>query len=192
MVIILSRHGESEYNVENRIGGNPSLSLNGVKYAKSLGNFCTNNSNWVPKTCITSTKKRTIETCSYIENYMKSIDQYPELDEINAGVAEDLTYEEFSRDYPIENIHRNQNKLSYRYPNGESYEDLIQRTAPIVNAILTKKKDVFIVAHRAVIRTLIYNFLGGDIQQIPNIDIPLHKIIIIKDGYISLIDIEKQ
>ena len=192
MVIILSRHGQSEYNVENRIGGDSSLSCDGVKYAKSLGNFCTKNSNWVPKMCITSTKKRTIQTCSYLNDYMNSIDQYPELDEIDAGIAEDFTYEEFAAKYPNQEFKRNQNKLSYRYLNGESYEDLIQRTAPIVNAILTKKKDVFIVAHRAVIRTLIYNFLGGDIQQIPNIDIPLHKIIIIKDGYISLIDIEKQ
>ena len=48
MLILLTRHGESEYNLENRIGGDPKLSLNGVKYAESLGEFCDNN-NWVPK-----------------------------------------------------------------------------------------------------------------------------------------------
>ena len=34
--IYLSRHGESNYNVENRIGGNPGLSSAGLKYAKTL------------------------------------------------------------------------------------------------------------------------------------------------------------
>lgn len=37
-VIYISRHGESMYNLENRIGGNPSLSPQGMKYAKALGN----------------------------------------------------------------------------------------------------------------------------------------------------------
>lgn len=35
-IIYLSRHGESAYNSENRIGGNPNLSAKGVKYAKAL------------------------------------------------------------------------------------------------------------------------------------------------------------
>lgn len=188
-MIILSRHGESEYNLENRIGGDSSLSSDGVKYAKRLCNFCLNNSDWVPKTCITSTKKRTIQTCSYLKDYMISIDQYPELYEINAGIAEDFTYEEFAALYPDEEFKRSQDKLNYQYPKGESYQNLIDRTKPIANAIFTKNKDVFIVAHRAIIRTLIYHFLGGDKNVIPILDIPLHKIIIIKDGYMSLFDI---
>ena len=191
MLILLTRHGESEYNLENRIGGDPKLCLNGVKYAESLGEFCDKN-NWVPKTCITSTKKRTIETCKYLENHMNSIDQYPELDEINAGIGEDLTYEEFSEKYPEENEKRKVNKLSYIYPEGESYEDLILRTEPLANAVKNKGKDVFIVAHRAIIRTLIFHFLGCDKNIVPTIDIPLHKIIAIKDGHMVLLDIEKQ
>lgn len=37
--IWLTRHGESEYNVQNRIGGDPSLTLNGRGYAKALTRF---------------------------------------------------------------------------------------------------------------------------------------------------------
>jgi hypothetical protein len=36
--IYLSRHGESEYNIEDRLGGNSSLSSQGMKYAKALPN----------------------------------------------------------------------------------------------------------------------------------------------------------
>jgi broad specificity phosphatase PhoE len=189
MIILLSRHGESEYNIENKIGGDSSLSENGIKYAKNLYEFCKNNDKIIPKTCIISTKKRTIETSNYLKNYMNSIDQYEELDEIDAGIAETLTYEEFESYFPIENKKRKENKLSYRYPQGESYIDLIKRTEKISEVILNKNKNVFIIAHRAVIRTLIYHFTKCDINTVPNIDIPLHKVLVLNNGNISLIDI---
>ena len=37
--IYLSRHGESEYNLEDRIGGDSNLTPRGEQYAKSLGLF---------------------------------------------------------------------------------------------------------------------------------------------------------
>jgi len=37
--IFLSRHGESEYNVDSRIGGNPPLTAKGQRYAKAMGNY---------------------------------------------------------------------------------------------------------------------------------------------------------
>ena len=36
-VLYISRHGESMYNLDNRIGGNPSLSPRGKQYARALG-----------------------------------------------------------------------------------------------------------------------------------------------------------
>jgi 6-phosphofructo-2-kinase/fructose-2,6-biphosphatase 2 len=40
---------------------------------------------------------------------------------------ENLTYEEISEKYPEEFAARDQNKLAYRYPSGESYQDLVAR-----------------------------------------------------------------
>merc|ERR1719471_1782230 len=37
--IYLSRHGESEYNLEDRIGGDSNLTPRGQQYAKSLGPY---------------------------------------------------------------------------------------------------------------------------------------------------------
>ena len=42
-VLYITRHVESQYNMENRIGGNPCLSPNGQKYAKALGNYINQN-----------------------------------------------------------------------------------------------------------------------------------------------------
>lgn len=37
--LIISRHGESEYNLEDRIGGNPRLSANGEEYARKMAKY---------------------------------------------------------------------------------------------------------------------------------------------------------
>ena len=37
--IYLSRHGESKYNVEDRIGGNSSITERGHQYARALGTY---------------------------------------------------------------------------------------------------------------------------------------------------------
>ena len=38
-----------------------------------------------------------------------------------------MTYEEINAQYPLEFAARQENKLSYRYPRGESYLDVIHR-----------------------------------------------------------------
>jgi hypothetical protein len=37
--LYFSRHGESEYNVEERLGGDPDLTPRGHRYAKALGHY---------------------------------------------------------------------------------------------------------------------------------------------------------
>jgi len=37
--IYLLKHGESEYNVHKRIGGDPSLTENGINFSKLLNKF---------------------------------------------------------------------------------------------------------------------------------------------------------
>lgn len=41
-VLYLTRHGESMYNLDQRIGGNPSLSPRGIKYATCLSHHVNN------------------------------------------------------------------------------------------------------------------------------------------------------
>ena len=104
------------------------------------------------------------------------------LDEINAGIAENMTYNEFKNIYPDEYEKRKNNKLTYKYPNdGESYIDLILRTKQFCDKIIEKKEDVLIISHQAITRALIYHFCKIDILKVPEIEIPLHKILVIKN-----------
>jgi broad specificity phosphatase PhoE len=80
------------------------------------------------------------------------------LDEINAGICDGLTYLEMEEKYPQEAIARKKNKLSYRsnmiiyyvfasYPRGESYLDLISRLEPVIYEVERSLHPIIIVAH---------------------------------------------
>lgn len=82
-----------------------------------------------------------------------------ELNEINAGICEGLTYEEIQEKFPSEFAWRDQDKLKYRYPHGESYIDLLQRVEDVVQALLTTT-ETLVVSHQAVLRCIMAYFTG--------------------------------
>ena len=50
----------------------------------------------------------------------------PQLNEINSGEHDGMTYEEIAENYPVEFAARDKDKLRYRYPDGESYVDVCE------------------------------------------------------------------
>lgn len=168
-IIYLSRHGESIYNLEQKIGGNSDLSKNGMKYSSKISNYFNNKFNklivW------TSKLKRTIQTAKNL-NFPKY--EFNELNEINAGIYENMTFEEFKINYPNEYTKRINNKLNYKYKNGESYIDLINRTDSIIKKISNTNDNILIISHQAILRVLIGRLLNKKLEDIPFINIPLH------------------
>lgn len=74
------------------------------------------------------------------------------------GICEEMTYEEIQRKFPDEFKSRDQNKFYYRYPRGESYEDLVARLEPVIME-LERQGNVLVVSHQAVLRCLLAYFL---------------------------------
>jgi broad specificity phosphatase PhoE len=60
--------------------------------------------------------KRTIQTA---EGIKAPQERWKALNEIDAGICEEMTYEEISEKYPEEFALRDQDKFHYRYPKGE-------------------------------------------------------------------------
>ncbi|EAL66239.1 hypothetical protein DDB_G0282759 [Dictyostelium discoideum AX4] len=122
----------------------------------------------------TSSLKRAIRTAQYISQpkvVMRA------LDEIDAGVCDGMTYEEIQEKMPDERAARDSDKLQYRYPRGESYEDVIQRLEPLLLELERTKSPVLIVSHQATLRCL-YSYLKGRVkEECPFINIPLHTLI---------------
>lgn len=69
-----------------------------------------------------------------------------------------MTYEEIQSQYPEDFKARDQNKFNYRYPRGESYEDLVARLEPVIME-LERQGNVLVVSHQAVMRCLLAYFL---------------------------------
>eukprot|EP00834_Sanchytrium_tribonematis_P003406 NODE_130_length_16779_cov_1.687410.p4 type:complete len:325 gc:universal NODE_130_length_16779_cov_1.687410:15297-16271(+) len=109
--IFLSRHGESEYNVLGKIGGDSNLSQRGRKYRELLPGLLDSFLGEESVKVWTSTLKRTIETSGNLKFSKK---QYKALDEIDAGICDGLTYEEINEKYPEEFEYRNLDKFRYR------------------------------------------------------------------------------
>lgn len=124
--IYFTRHGQSEYNLEDRIGGDPNLTEFGRQYAKHLGK-----SRFVallPRRFVaslekvdvkrlavwTSCKRRTVQTAMYID--CNSRVRWAALNEIDAGVCENLTYKEMGQRFPELAAQRKCDKLNFRYP----------------------------------------------------------------------------
>jgi len=170
--IYLSRHGESELNLLGRIGGDSALSPRGQKYATALATFI-KSQNIKDLKVWTSHMRRTIQTA---EALGVPYEQWKALNEIDAGVCEELTYEEIQENFPEEFAMRDQDKYRYRYPKGESYEDLVHRLEPVIME-LERQENVLVVCHQAILRCLLAYFLDKPADELPYQRIPLHTVL---------------
>jgi 6-phosphofructo-2-kinase len=156
--IWLTRHGESEYNLENRIGGDPVLTPSGRKYASALSKFIQERHPAREEdtehqfSILTSTLRRTIESVSFFDPQKYNIQHIRTLNEIYAGSCETLSYEKAEELYPTEFATRAKNKLFTRFPGpgGECYADVIDRLQPLIVELERMELDTLLVTHQAV------------------------------------------
>ncbi|KAL7418435.1 Fructose-2,6-bisphosphatase [Cryptotrichosporon argae] len=171
--IYLSRHGESMYNVEGKIGGDSDLSPRGWQYAKALPDMVKQNIGDGPLEVWTSTLQRTIQTGSFLPFEKKT---WKSLDELDAGVCDGMTYEEIEQKYPEDYDARDEDKFNYRYRGGESYRDVVVRLEPVIME-LERQENILVIAHQAIIRCLYAYFLALPQEELPYINVPLHTLI---------------
>ncbi|KAI8909906.1 6-phosphofructo-2-kinase-domain-containing protein [Powellomyces hirtus] len=232
--IWLTRHGESEYNVSGRIGGDPPLTPLGRRFALALSKFigtfhpppdespsttttttsistpssvtaappsssfprstsllpddtfggtdATTSRPRSPLSIWTSTLQRTIETVQHFSPTEYDLKRIKFLNEIYAGVCENMTYAEIEQTHPAEFKLRADAKLVYRYPGpgGESYVDVIERLRPIIIELERMQTNVLIVTHQVVLRTLLSYFIGVPLDDMPTLSVPLHTLYCLK------------
>lgn len=176
--LYLIRHGETFFNLENRIGGDSGLTERGLDQAKQLGEYFRRKR--IP-VIFTSEKKRTIETAGPIRESQKGCALYSlrEFDEIDSGECECLTYEEIRRTRPEIFLARKQDKYSYIYPGGEGYLSMKQRIDRGIKKALylsRNSNNIMVIGHRAVNRMILSHFLYRRQEDVPYIYIPQNKI----------------
>ncbi|CAH0564689.1 unnamed protein product [Brassicogethes aeneus] len=170
--LYFSRHGESEFNVVGKIGGDAPLSPRGRLYSQCLAKHI--HALKIPSLQVwTSTLQRTRATSANIQAPQQHLH---ELDEIFSGDCEGFTYEDLQEHFPKELALRDKEKLKYRYPRGESYIDVTQRLTPVLTQ-LECETNVLTVSHQAVLRCILGYFLETPPDEIPYVHVPLHTII---------------
>ena len=173
------QHGESEYNLAGRIGGDADISPRGELYAQKLPELVAQSvGDDRHLTIWTSTLKRTIQTARFLaaspKGYTKL--EWKALDELDSGVCDGLTYQEIEDRYPEDFRARDDDKYNYRYRGGESYRDVVIRLEPIIME-LERSENIIIVTHQAVLRCIYAYYMNVPQEQSPWMEVPLHTLI---------------
>jgi len=173
--IWLTRHGQSAWNALGRIGGDSALSPQGREFARNLAAFV--RAHFGPDSPLdvwTSTLRRTVGTALPL-----GIEpgQWKALDEIHAGICDGMTYAEIEAKLPAEFEARKRDKYGYRYPRGESYQDVVQRVDRVIIELERYRTPVLVIAHRAVLRALAGYFRQVPRAEVPFLPMPLHTLI---------------
>nr|CCC91853.1 putative 6-phosphofructo-2-kinase/fructose-2,6-biphosphatase [Trypanosoma congolense IL3000] len=113
---------------------------------------------------------QTVEMCEQVLG-VKTI-RCRSLNELHAGVFENLTHSEVREQCSLMEKLRNCNKFSFRYPKGESYKDLVQRLEPVIMELENADRVVVVVGHHAVLRALLTYFGSISSESCVWLDVP--------------------
>lgn len=175
--LFLVRHGETTFNLENRIGGDSPLTENGKAQARALAAYFKNKQ--IPF-IFTSEKKRCLQTAEPIKRLQQTCTIVPlsEFNEIDAGICERMSYEEIREKMPHVHAARKIDKYNYIYPNGEGYVSMRDRVETGIRKALylsTDSETIMIIGHRAVNRMILSHFLYRRKEDVPYVYIPQDK-----------------
>lgn len=158
MRLIFVRHGETEWNVHKKIQGCTNIALNdmGLLQAESLGRQLKKEEFHIEK--IYSSKLERARGTSEIISDMLGVpfEILEGLEEMNLGVWEGKTWKDVPILYPTEYENWHQNRRYTKIPEGESYQDVLERVLKALKQVLSgKEQDVLLVTHSAIIMTLL-------------------------------------
>ncbi len=172
--LYLARHGQSEFNVQGRIGGDASLTEKGRGQAEALaGHFHKVNIPYI----FTSRRQRSAQTAAPIaaDHPESLVVSLPEFDEISAGTCEGMSYASIRKSMPAQYLMRHKDKYNYVYPGGEGYVTLKERVSRGFRKamfISGAAPGILIIGHQAINRMILSLFLFRPAEDVPYIYVP--------------------
>lgn len=166
MNLLFARHGETDWNIQKRIQGSADTELNenGLLQASQLARQLETN-HIRPERIYTSRQRRARQTAETAAKALgvECIVQ-DGLEEISFGLWEGLTWNQVEERYPEEFAAWYKNRRYEKTPEGESYQDLLNRLLPTLHAVIKKEEaltasgshsgTILFVTHSAVIMSL--------------------------------------
>ncbi len=175
--LILLRHGQSTWNLENRFTGEVDIDLTklGEQEAMLAGVLL---ENYIIDIAYTSVLKRAVHTLAIILNEMgKNIPVFKSdtLNERNYGDLQGLDKTETAEKYGADKVLLWRRSYDTIPPNGESLKDTYNRVVPFyktaIEPQLKTDKNILIVAHGNSLRVLMMYLEGFTATQIADVNI---------------------
>ena len=175
--LILLRHGQSTWNLENKFTGNADVDLTtlGEQEARLAGILL---ENYIIDIAFTSVLKRAKHTLAIILNEMgKNIPvvQSAALNERNYGDLQGLNKKETADKYGADKVLLWRRSYDTAPPNGESLKNTYNRVVPYyktaIEPQLKADKNVLVVAHGNSLRALMIYLDGISAKEISEVNI---------------------
>jgi broad specificity phosphatase PhoE len=167
--IILARHGETEWNVEEVFRGRIDIELNetGVRQAELLAEYLSSRK---ISAIYSSPLRRALRTAEAIARYHKlKVEIAPGLIDCNFGEWQGLSLQEVKDRYQEPYTEWRENPHLVKMPEGESLNDVRERALSVVGIAAKYEGTVVLVSHRVVNKVLICALLGLDNSHFWNI-----------------------
>ena len=186
--LILLRHGQSQWNQENRFTGwvDVDLSEKGIQEAKAAGETL---KQFHINRVFTSVLKRAIETASIALKVAGQsnvpVIQNIALNERHYGDLQGLNKDDMRQKYGVNQVHIWRRSYDIRPPGGESLKDTCDRVLPyyreVIKPYVLAGETVLVSAHGNSLRGLIKEIDGLSEAEIVDVEVPTGVPIIYKE-----------
>lgn len=189
-LIYFIRHGQTDWNKDQRFQGQRDIPLNDHGRAQALQNgnalrghfeqqqIDPNTLDW-----FCSPLGRTKETMRLVRSRFKTslpqVEYDERLKEISFGILEGVLLSEMQRDHPEEFAARTRSKWEHLPPKGENYHQLIERLSRFGQDL---RGPAVIVAHGGVARALRGHLAGAPQEELNDWPAPQDKIMCFDHG----------
>ena len=168
--IILARHGETDWNVEEVFRGRIDIELNeaGIRQSELLAKYLRD---LRIAAIYSSPLKRAKKTAEIIANYHNlNVEIAPGLIDFDYGEWQGLSHEVVKNRYKELYDEWIKNPHQVKMPAGESLNEVRRRAISVVNSVVARYEGtVVLVSHRVVNKVLICALLGLDNSHFWNI-----------------------
>ncbi len=185
--LVLLRHGQSQWNLENRFTGwkDVPLTEQGINEAKNAGYLIKKNNIKFDKiySSILQRANKTAEIAlkeaemeEFFENDQLIYERNQSLNERDYGDLVGLNKAETAEKFGKEQVHIWRRSYDIPPPNGESLKDVVERVSPYftqqIEPLIIDKKNVLIAAHGNSLRAIMIKVGLYKSHEISSIELP--------------------
>ena len=185
--LILLRHGQSQWNLENRFTGwkNVPLTEKGEAEAKKTGELIRKHNISIDRvfSSVLERANRTAEIAikkaelnNLLENNKIIMTCSEKLNERDYGDLVGLNKQETADKFGKDQVHIWRRSYDTPPPNGESLKDVVERVAPYfkenIKPLLDKGENILIAAHGNSLRAMMIEIGMYKSEEISNIELP--------------------